>query len=88
MNDPYEKLRKQLELQEWPNVFLFKFITPGDVEKIAKVTALFDDSADLSYHPSKNNKYVSISVKELMLNVESIIDKYKKAALIDGVIAL
>ena len=64
MSDVFDKLRKQLELQEWPNVFLFKFIAPNNSETVAKVTALFDDGTDLNYQPSKTGKYVSISAKE------------------------
>ena len=87
-DDPYTKLREQLELLEWPNVYLFKFITPNDSEKIAVLTALFDDGTDLQYHPSKTGKYMSVSVKEMMMDVDSIIEKYKSAAKVDGVITL
>ncbi|MDX2361128.1 MAG: DUF493 domain-containing protein [Crocinitomicaceae bacterium] len=84
----FDNLRKQLELQEWPDVFMFKFIVPNDSEKVAKVTSLFDDGADLRYQQSKTGKYVSVSAKELMVDVDSIIVKYQSAAAIDGVIAL
>lgn len=84
----YDKLREQLELQEWPNVYLFKFIVPNNSELIAKTTALFDDGADLNYQNSKTGKYVSISAKELMIDVDSIIAKYEKATELKGVIAL
>jgi hypothetical protein len=88
MSNPFDKLRKQLELQEWPNVFLFKFIAPNDSETVAKVTALFDDGTDLNYHPSKTGKYVSVSAKELMIDVDSIIERYEKGSQIKGVIVL
>lgn len=88
MADVYDKLREQLNLLEWPDVFLFKFIVPNDSEIIAKVTALFDDGSDLNYQPSKNGNYLSISCKELMLDVDSIIRKYEVASKIKGVIAL
>jgi len=88
MSDTFDKLKVQLELQEWPNVYLFKFITPNNSETVARVTALFDDGADLTYNKSKTGKYVSISVKELMIDVKSIISKYDEVAKIKGVIAL
>ena len=88
MNDPYEKLREQLELQEWPNVFLFKFIVPNTSEKIALASALFDDSADLTLRPSSKGTYMSVSAKELMMSVDSIIEKYKRASQIEGLVAL
>ena len=88
MDDVYAKLRIQLELQEWPEVFMFKFIVPNDPEKIAQVSALFDEASDLRLQPSKNGKYVSIGAKELMMDVNSIIDRYKAAAEIEGIISL
>lgn len=86
--DPYTKLREQLELLEWPNVYLFKFISPNDSDKIARLTALFDNGADLKYQPSRTGKYISVSVKEMMMDVDSIIEKYKTAASVEGVIIL
>lgn len=88
MNEQFEKLKAQLELQEWPNVYLFKFIAPNKSEIVARVSALFDEGADLHFQPSRNGNYISISAKEMMLDVTSIMDKYLKAAEIEGVISL
>lgn len=88
MNDPLESLRVQLELQEWPNVYFFKFIIPNSPEKIARVTALFDNEIELQLQPSKTGKYMSISAKELMLDVDSIIERYKNASKIEGLMPL
>jgi uncharacterized protein len=88
MKDPFEKLKEQLALQEWPAVYLFKFIVENSKEKLAMTTALFDSTAEIGFHTSSNKKYVSISAKELMMDVESVIKKYEKAALIEGIISL
>lgn len=88
MDDIYSNLKAQLKLQEWPNVYLFKFIVPNDSEKVAKVTALFDSPTDLNLQPSKTGKYISVSAKELMLDVDSIINVYKESAKIEGLIPL
>lgn len=88
MDEVLERLRVQLDLQEWPDIYLFKFIIPNDKEKIAQVTSLFNESADLVMHPSRNGKYMSMSAKELMLDVDSIISKYIDASKIEGLIAL
>ncbi len=88
MSDPYANLRKKLEELEWPNVYLFKFIVPNSSELTAKVALLFDDSADLQFQPSKNGKYISVSGKEMMMDVDSIIARYHKAGEIKGLIAL
>ena len=89
MNNPiFDNLKLQLEQETWPGVYLFKFIVPNDSESVAKVNALFGDSSDLVMHASRNGKYMSISVKELMFNVDSIITVYEKASLIKGIISL
>lgn len=88
MDNTFDNLKIQLDLLDWPTVYLFKFISPNDSEKIARVTALFDDGTDLNYQNSKTGKYVSISVKEMMLNSESVIEKYQEASKIKGVMIL
>lgn len=88
MSNPYDKLKIQLELQEWPNVYLFKFIVPNESVKIAQATALFDDSADLSLRESSKGTYMSITAKELMMDVDSIIEKYNRASEIEGLVSL
>ncbi len=87
-NDPYEKLRVQLDLMNWPDVYFFKFIVPNDSELVAKVTALFDEGTDLRLQSSKNGKYVSVGAKEMMMSAESVIKRYQEASKINGLIAL
>lgn len=84
----FNKLREQLLLQEWPNVYFFKFIVPNDSEKLALVTGFFDINAELTMHPSKTGKYTSVSAKTVMMDVDSIIALYERAAEIPGVISL
>ena len=88
MTDILHNLRKSLELQEWPNIYLFKFISPADPETVARITVLFDQGADLKFKESKKGNYISISVKEMMMDVDSVIKKYKQVSGISGVIAL
>lgn len=88
MDDVLSKLRGHLEQQEWPNVYFFKFIVPNESEQIAQVTALFNASSELVMHPSKTGKYMSFSVKEMMLDVDSILEVYEKASKIKGIISL
>lgn len=88
MEGVFDKLRKQLELEEWPNVYLFKFIIPNEPEPLAKVNALFRETAEISTQPSRNGNFVSVSAKEMMLDVDSIIAIYEKSSEIKGLIAL
>lgn len=88
MEDVFLKLRIQLELEEWPNVYMFKFIVPNDPELVAQTTALFTEEAEMSLHPSSTGKYISVSAKELMMDVDSIIARYVEASKIKGIISL
>ena len=85
----FKDLREKLEKSgDWPRVYFFKFIIPSDNEKLAKVEALFGPEAQVSIKQSHKGNYVSVSAKELMLNVDGVIDRYDKASKIKGVMSL
>lgn len=84
----FDALKAQLEQQDWPNLYMFKFIVPNDNHHLAQVTALFNANSEISYHHSGTGKYVSLSAKEIMLSADDIIAVYERAALIPGIISL
>jgi putative lipoic acid-binding regulatory protein len=86
--DLFDGLRKQLEEQDWPALYFFKFICPSDDETVAKIVGLFGAHSDINFQPSTKGKYTSISVKEVMLSAERVIDVYKEAGKVKGVISL
>jgi len=86
--ESFDGLRAQLERQEWPNVYFFKFIVPSESEKIALITGLFDNHSQITFHSSKEGNYTSISVKMVMMDVDSIMTLYYKASEIEGIIIL
>ncbi|HEY0030265.1 MAG TPA: DUF493 family protein [Bacteroidia bacterium] len=87
-DEQFEKLRGQLNKEKgWPIIYMFKFIVPSDNRKIALVEAKFSDEAVITQKQSSNGKYISITIKEVMLNADSIIDKYKEMDGIDGLMA-
>lgn len=88
MDKRFEKLYKQLEQEDWPRLYFFKFIAPSDSRTIALVTGLFENENNITMRPSRKGNYTSISVKEVMMSAASVIDVYKKAAQIKGVISL
>jgi putative lipoic acid-binding regulatory protein len=67
---------------------MFKFIAPAENRIFAMLHELFPHHADFSTRDSKGGKYVSVTVKELMLSADEVIDRYKKAVAIEGVIVL
>ena len=93
MNELNEEFLKSLEQKlneshEWPSVYMFKFIVPADNRKIALVEALFDPEIKISTKESSGGKYISITGKGVMLNALEVIEKYRSAAKIEGLIAL
>ncbi len=87
--DFYAKLKLKLEDQfDWPQPYLFKFIVPSDNQKLALVEALFGEDAQVTTRQSKNNKFTSVSAKEVMISPDEVIAVYKKAAHIEGIISL
>lgn len=88
MKEQFDNLKVQLELLEWPRLYMFKFIVPNEPEMIAKVGHLFTGEAEMLMQPSKNGKYVSVTGKEVMMSVDAVLEVYYKAAEYKGVIAL
>lgn len=81
----HEKLSKDLN---WPQVYMFKFIVAASTQKIALVHSKFSDEAITQQKESSGGKYISITVKEVMLSADSVIEKYMEVSTIEGVIAL
>ena len=67
---------------------MFKFIIPAENRKTAMVESKFSDEAVITQKESSTGKYISITVKEVMLTADSIVDKYMEMEGIEGLIAL
>jgi putative lipoic acid-binding regulatory protein len=89
MDDKWKALQDKLAEEEWPQVYMFKFIVPADNKRIAQVEDLFNtNEAQVSLRKSKKGNFVSVTAKEMMLTPESVIDRYRKSELIEGLISL
>lgn len=88
MADEYQKLRELLAEQNYPSVYFYKFIVKQDQTKIQQIKSCFSETTEFSTKPSSNGKYIAVSIKEMMMNAEDIIDRYKSVAKIDDVIKL
>ncbi|HBH05978.1 MAG TPA: DUF493 domain-containing protein [Flavobacteriales bacterium] len=85
----YVRLKEQIEKNhDFPIVYLFKFIIPNDNRVLALTEALFGAEAEVQIRQSSKGNYISISGKELMIDADSIINRYKSAEKIKGLIAL
>lgn len=87
-NSKFDELRKKLDNESWPAVYMFKFIVPSDNHKIALIESFFEDDAEIKMQASTNGKYTSITIRQVMLDAPAIIEIYVKAAAIEGIISL
>ena len=87
--DNFNSLKESLQkIDGWPTVYMFKFIVPNDLGAIARVEALFAPQAIVYRKESKNNRFISITAKQLVHSPEQIVDIYTQAAKIENIIAL
>jgi putative lipoic acid-binding regulatory protein len=86
----YERLKKQLqEDTTWPVPYLFKFIVPAELEKIAEIEKIFDGTnANISTRDSSKGTYSSVSIKVTMDSPDEVITKYLEVSMVEGVISL
>ncbi|MFN3343869.1 MAG: DUF493 domain-containing protein [Flavobacteriales bacterium] len=71
-----------------PEIYMFKFIVPNNNQAHAMAMALFDESAQVESRVSGKGSYISLTAREMMVSVDSILEKYRAAYAIDGLIAL
>jgi putative lipoic acid-binding regulatory protein len=84
----YDNLRSKLNKNgNWPLLYMFKFIIPADNQKLALVRSKFSDQSVITQKESSNGKYISITVREVMLDADSIIEKYKEMGDIEGLMS-
>lgn len=80
--------QKLLETTTFPTVYMFKIIVPSENRTIALVQNLFEAESDILTKESDKGKYTSITVKQVIIDVEEIIAIYEKASHIKGVMML
>jgi uncharacterized protein len=89
-DDFYERFQKQLEeSQNWPGLYMFKFIVKSNSEQIVKLKALFKNPSEgVSLVNSSKNKFQSLTITIEMKSPWDVIEIYKKASEFEGVIIL
>jgi len=90
MAEDNTRLMKLLDEQHsWPAVFMFKFVVPSENEKIALVEAMFNaKTAEIRLRSSSKGKYTSVTIREVMVSAEAVLEVYEEAHKIEGLIAL
>ncbi len=85
----WNSLRAKLNhFKKWPQNYMFKFIVPSEMDKIARVESLFHESAVIYRKESLKGNFISITAKQNMDNAEQIIEIYKQAAKIENIVSL
>ena len=86
----YSRFHEQLtDSQEWPGPFLFKFIVRGDQQKVEKLKQIFEGKqAKLKLKNSSKNTFVSVTFLAEMENPTEVINIYRAASTIEGIITL
>ncbi|MDY0103176.1 MAG: DUF493 family protein [Lentimicrobium sp.] len=88
-DDFLQRLETQLNNEgKWPKVYMFKFIILNNNRDYAILRHIFNEQSVLSSRNSSNGKYISITIKEMMMDAKEILDRYRLAAQIEGIIAL
>ncbi len=70
---------------DFPGKYIFKFIVKSEHQE--KVESLVKD-AEIKLTPSSGNNYVSVTIVANMRNSVEVVEIYKKAKKIEGIISL
>lgn len=70
---------------QFPGNYTFKFIVKPKDQKIVEQLV---HGAEVSIKPSSGNKYVSVTLNAKMDSSHEVVEVYKKAKKIEGIIAL
>lgn len=86
----YKDLKNSLEATtNFPAKYLYKFIVPTDGNGIKEIEAIFNhQGAVITTRESSKGTFTSISIELTMLSATKVIEKYKEASKIKGIISL
>ncbi|MCB0336555.1 MAG: DUF493 family protein [Bdellovibrionales bacterium] len=86
MKTDFDNLQKLLDQQlEWPALYLFKFIVPQAVKD--ELLSLFSEF-ELTLKDSSKGSYVSVSFRAEVTSSAEVVEFYRKAEQVDGVMIL
>ncbi len=84
-----EGLRQSLDkVHDWPSLYMFKLIFEPDEDRLTRVLGLFPKEVEVLRRYSAGGKYLSLTVKEVMMSAEDVVRRYERASEIPGVIMI
>ncbi len=85
----YRNLRKALgEEENWPQLYMFKFIVPNQHGKVEKVVSMLPDDSDISFKHTKSLRHVSVTCRAIMNTPDDVIIITQNVTAIEGVMSL
>ena len=88
-DEELEKFKQKLiETTTFPSVYMFKFIIESEHRNIALIENLFGSETVIHTKDSRNGRYTSVTAKQVVVSADEIIEIYKKASAIKGVMFL
>jgi putative lipoic acid-binding regulatory protein len=81
-----ESFREKLEEHyAWPALYMYKFIVPtGQEDQVKKLFPLHTVTEKLS----KQGNYTSVTIQVMMQSSDAVIEMYRRASQIEGIVAL
>lgn len=88
-DDPRERLRARLnEVHEWPSVYMYKMVLGPDEERIKALLAVFPPEAEVLRRYSASGRYVSLTLKQMVMSAEEVLERYEQVHRLGGVMML
>jgi hypothetical protein len=85
----YRNLRKALgKEEEWPQLYMFKFIVPNQHGKVDKVVSMLPEESDISFKHTKSLRHVSVTCRAVMNHPDDVIIITQNVTALEGVMAL
>ena len=86
----YSRFHVQLlESQAWPGIYMFKFVVKSEALHLETLKSYFNGKQAKFFEKlSSKNTFTSLTIKVKMKSADAVISIYKKASLLEGIMAL
>ena len=86
----YSRFHVQLlESQAWPGIYMFKFVVKSEALHLETLKSYFNGKQAKFFEKlSSKNTFTSLTIKVKMKSADAVIAIYKKASLLEGIMAL
>ncbi|RUT79691.1 DUF493 family protein [Ancylomarina longa] len=87
--EKYKQMRQQLlDSNNWPSLYMFKFIIPNKEDKLTAIKNLFPENTEFVFKTSRDIRFIGITVKIIMDSPDTVLKIYDQAKNIEGIISL